>query len=349
MKKIALILAGGSGYRLWPKSTKEKPKYLLNFFSDKTMIERIFKNIHKSKNFDDIFIICFEENKNTIKQLVPEFKDENIISEPFGRNTGIAIIHAVIYLKTLFEEDFILTIFPSDQIIKDEEKFIENLRDLTAISSIINGIISLGIKPLRPSNQLGYIQIEENSISQIENEKIYKAIVFAEKPDKMTAIRFIESGDFVWNTGIITSKLSVLEQELQKYLNFEFKQLERISEDYQKEEIRDIYSKINSVSIDNGLLEKTENLYVYMGDFDWTDMATWDEYYRQSKKDENNNVLEGDIYSTEIKDNLIIADSLEVGIVGVEGIIVVEYNGKLLICKKEESEKIMELLNYIKK
>lgn len=355
MKMLALILAGGTGPKMWPRSTESKPKQFTHVNGEGTMLQNTFSRISGIFHTDDIYVITNEEYTDLVKVQIPAIKKDNIISEPFGRNTAPALALANIILDKKYEENTVICVFPSDHIITNLGEFKESVNTAVEFAYKKNGIVSLGIYPTRPETQYGYVQIDEEKRDLGENYHlgIRYGINFAEKPDKGTAQRFLESGDFLWNSGIIFYKLSVFFEKLAKYipdLHKEFNNLKKHinTKDFHKELIV-VYKKIDSVSVDYGILENSESVFVVKSTFNWTDLEIWDELFRISMKDASGNAIEGDVISINTKNCFINANEKMIGVVGIEDLIVVDTDNALLICRKDESEKVQEIVDYMKR
>lgn len=354
MKKIAVILAGGTGGRLWPESTELHPKQFRSFISDLPMVYDTYNLLCTCFNKEDVYVITFNKYKDLLQSTVETLPKENILLEPFGRNTAPAIALAQVLLKNRYSEEDVITFFPSDHIIDNTDSYLKSVKFAIESATFTEGIVSVGIEPYKPNNQLGYIQYVDN---QIDNEELYthglrKARVFAEKPDNDTAIRFIESGDFVWNTGIFSVKMGVLSAEITKHQPMLSSLMNKVESKLGSVNFNDnleyVYKQINSISIDNGLLERTSKLYIMKSEFGWSDLGTWDEYFNHSEKDEHNNVLKGNVMVMKSSNCLIKSSDKLIAVTDVEDLIVVESENAIFICKRGRSEKVKDLIYHIR-
>lgn len=345
MKKVALILAGGTGGRLWPLSTENYPKQFRAFLSELPMVLDTYNRLSKLFAKEDIYVITFQKYKDLLRSAIAELPEANIILEPIGKNTAPAITLAQTTLKEKYDDDDIITVFPSDHIIEEDEKFFAAIETSVLAARELNGIVSIGIEPSFPNNQYGYIQYADNGLANhtLYEKGLRRAKVFAEKPDIDTAKRFIESEDFVWNTGIFSVKFSILESEIKTYIPLLHSLIEKIDGN-----LEFTYKQINAISIDTGLLGKTKNYYVVKTDFTWSDLATWDEYFSLSDKDEHNNVFKGEVVAMKTANSLAISQEKLITMIGVEDLIVIESENSIFICKREQSEKVKDLINYIR-
>jgi mannose-1-phosphate guanylyltransferase len=354
MKKIAIILAGGAGGRLWPQSTESHPKQFRAFLSEQPMVWDTYNRLCQFYEKSDIYVISFKKYKSLLESVVSQLPKENILSEPFGRNTAPAIALAQTLLKEKYDKDDVITVFPSDHIVEDMEKYIAAIETSIAGAVEQDGIVSIGVEPSSPNNQLGYIQYADDGLadSALYKQGLRKAKVFAEKPDTGTAIRFLESGDFVWNTGVFSARFGILENEIKTYLPLLYSLIRRLDEKIGSEDfeasLEYTYKQITAISIDNGLLGKTKNLYVVKSSFGWNDLATWDEYFNMSDRDEHNNVLSGNVVALKTANSLIVSKEKLIAVSDVDDLVVIEGENSIFIGKRGQSEKVKDLINFIR-
>lgn len=353
-KKVAIVMAGGFGVTFWPRSTENRPKQFMHIMGEGTMLQNTVTRLRRTFDNGDIYIVTFENFKDIVISQIPDLLQSNIIAEPFGRHTAPATGLALAHLKDKYSDDDIFCIFPSDHIISNVREF--NLSLETAISAAedTSGIITIGIEATRPETQFGYIQIRSNSLDDDLLQKgLRKVSTFAEKPDKNTAKRFIESGDFLWNSGIFILRKGVLQHSFNKFLPetaeaFNYLADNLNSNDY-NDKLKKVYMRLNSISLDYGILEKSDDVYCIESSFSWSDMETWDELYRLSMKDAKENVIEGDVVSLKSKRNLILSNGKIIGLYGVDDLIVIDSDDAMLICKRGESDKVREIIDYMRR
>lgn len=353
MKKIAVILAGGTGGRLWPESTELHPKQFRSFVSELPMVLDTYNLICKQYDPKDVYVITFKKYKKILRSVIESLPTENILLEPFGRNTGPAIALAEALLSKKYDVNDVMTIFPSDHIIENESEYRAAIEASIQAAITTEGIVSVGIEPGFPNSQLGYIQYADNDIDEkLLESGVRKAKVFAEKPDIDTAQRFIESGDFVWNTGIFSAKMKVLRTEFSEYLPMLsglIRKIEaRIGEEDFNENRSYIYKQISSVSIDNGLLEKTQKLYIVKSHFGWSDLGTWDEYFNHCEKDDHNNVLKGEVIALKTTNSLIKSTQKLIAVTDIDNLIVIESDNAIFISTRGNSENVKDLIHSIR-
>ena len=367
-KIVALILAGGSGGKFWPRSTNEFPEQFINLIEDKSLFQRTFDLITETVAVENTWIVINKKYKLLTLEQSPQLKPEQIIAEPFARHTAPAVGLALALLDKQYSADTVFCVFPSDQYIKNFDEFHFSLDIACKAANDLKGLITIGIEPTRPETHYGYIQYsEDENFIPVDNNSnknttipkelfrggLRKSINFAEKPDKNTAQRFIYSGDFVWNSGILIARKDVLFNVYEKFLNYHYEQFRHlqnfIGTEIFEEELDKMYKTFNKVSIDYGVLENAENVFVVKSTFTWTDLNDWDELHRVSLKDASNNVLLGNVISLDSKDTLAISEDKLVAILGLEDIIVINTENAILLCKKNESHRVEEFVEFLKK
>ncbi len=354
MKKFAVILAGGKGTKLWPRSTEDMPKQFIHIMGDGTMIQNTFNRIKQYIDVSDIYVVTYSDLKNEVHEQLPDLPSQNMIIEPFGINTGPCLGLAASILSEKYEADDIMMSFPSDHVIMNKGDLYQALDTATHAAYDLNGLITIGVEPKMPETQYGYVQVteEELNLGELYNRGLRKSTAFAEKPDIDTANRFIESGDFLWNTGIFVWKLSAFIRSFNKHLPEHGDYFTDLKVHYGKEAFHDklelTYGKMDSISIDYGVLEKADNVYLVKADLNWSDLGTWDEVYNQSRKDAKNNVFLGDVVAINTKNSFISSRGKLIGVVGMDDVIIVNSDDALFICKRGNSEDVQQVIDKIK-
>lgn len=347
----AVIMCGGSGSRFWPKSRRIYPKQFLNTVGKKTMIQLTVDRIRKFIPLENIYMVTNKGYVKTIKEQVPEICDGNLIIEPLIRETAACIGYSAIKLLKQ-DPDAVMIVLPSDHHIEEEEQFIDTLRQGLEIAQTTNCLVTMGIKPSRPETAYGYIETGKILEGQWDIPS-YKVKRFTEKPNREKAQEFIDKGTYLWNSGMFIWKAAVLLKQYKKFLPDMYQCLKRIS-DYigtkeEEEVVEEEYNKIDGISIDYGILEKTWDVYVMESSFVWDDIGNWSALERYMKKDENGNSVKG-IYSTLDTHNCIIyGDKRLIAALGVEDLIIVETDDVILVCRKDRDQDIKLLLKELVK
>ncbi|MCB0747925.1 MAG: mannose-1-phosphate guanylyltransferase [Ignavibacteriae bacterium] len=347
MDLFAVIMAGGVGSRFWPRSRQGKPKQLIPVFGENTMIQDTVKRLDGLIKNDNIYVITNQIQKPSVVEQLKNVPEANIIAEPFGKNTAACIGLASILIHNK-SKDAVTIILPADHLIQDQKGFQETLSKAAKFAEHSDGLVTIGINPSRPETGYGYIQIIDKEIEK----DIYKVQTFAEKPNLSTAIRFMEAGDFLWNSGMFIWKTEVILNEISLYLPELYEgmlELEKsIGTNKFDEILTKVYGQLVSVSIDYGIMEKSNKVYLIKGNFDWSDVGSWEEVYQLSKKDKNGNAQHGEIYAENSFGSYISNPNKFTAIVGLENIIVIDTDDALLICNRDNAQDVKHVVDYLK-
>lgn len=339
----AMILAGGSGTRLWPLSRKGFPKQFLKLTNDKSLlqltIERLLsfikpEDIIVSTNRDYKFYVMSDLNSLNIK-----FTIEQILMEPLSKNTAPAIALGIKYLLDRFEcsKDEVLLVCPADHVITPNDKFIEYLGYAKTIAKE-GQIVIFGLKPSRPDTNYGYIKAGKEGV-KINDFTCPKVERFVEKPDFETAKRFLSSGEYYWNSGIFVFRLDVMLEELNHHLP-QVAQLLKMD----LQETIESYSEMPNISIDYGVIEKSNLVSLVPMDLHWNDIGSWDALFDELPKDEYGNSVNGDIHLMDTSNCLFIGCKRHISAIGVRDCIVIDTPDALLITKKGHSQKVSQVV-----
>lgn len=347
MNLYAIIMAGGVGSRFWPSSTKKTPKQLIKIIGDRTLIQDTVKRLEGIIDNNNIYVVTNLLQKEEVEKQLPKIPEENIISEPFGRNTAACIGLASILIKKK-DKDAVTVVLPADHIIHDNEEFKRSINSAAAFAFESAGLVTIGINPSKPETGFGYIQIKDRKIK----DSIYKVQTFAEKPNYATAIRFIESGDFFWNSGIFIWKTESILNEIKKLMPDLHEGLTKIYEAAGRPEYQSVlnmvYGQLRKISIDYGIMEKSDNVYLTKGNFRWSDVGSWEEVYQIAEKDNNGNVLKGLVYTDMVIDSFIHSEEKFTAVIGVDNLIVINSCDALLVCRKDKSQEVKKVVEYLK-
>ncbi len=362
MNNYAVIMAGGVGQRFWPKGTSKMPKQFIKIAHDKdSMIQQTFKRVERFINATKIYVVTNAAYKSLVRKQIPKIPEDNIICEPFGRNTAPCILLACIFLKQ-FNPKANVFVIPSDHVIDKLDEFESIVKCGLKFVEDNGGIVTLGITPTKPETGFGYIQYDNDNCFSIHiengdgfgiNECVYKVKAFAEKPDIETAKAFLESGDFLWNSGMFIFRADTMIEEIERLMPDMFFQMNPLQDklhdkDFDKH-LEHAYSQIKGISIDYGVMEKTDKVHIIRSSFGWSDVGSWDEIYNMRKKDASGNVKEGATVVINSKNCLVINDQRISALVGVEDLLVIDTDNGLLICKRGESQNVKEVVDYLKR
>lgn len=340
-------MAGGIGSRFWPFSRADKPKQFLDFFgTGRSLLQMTVDRFRPIVPIENVLIVTNVAYKELILEQVPDLKEEQILCEPARRNTAPCIAYATAHIRARGAKNARIVVAASDHLILEEEKFQQTILQAFDFVSKNKAICTLGMQPTRPETGYGYIQFargKENGICPVKT--------FREKPDLETAKAYLASGDYLWNSGIFIWSIETISEAFRLYLP---EVAERFGAGEQlmgtKEEkawIETNFPQCPNISIDYGIMEKAENVFVMPSSFGWSDLGTWGSLYELSEKDEHENVsLHSEALFYEAKGNVVTLEPGKLAVVqGVENLIIAEQKGVLLICQKAEEQRIKQFVS----
>lgn len=337
-----IILAGGSGSRLWPISRELYPKQLLNLNSDKSLLQATFERL---KTFiPEQYIINITNTKhssNVRLQLSELTKSPVILSEPVAKNTAPAIAACTKYIIQTTNSDPIILVAPSDQIINNIEKFQDSVKKGEKLAQE-GFLVTFGIEPTYPETGFGYI----NTGDKIEEG--FKVKEFVEKPELEIAKKFINEGTYFWNSGIFMFKASTFLQEAEKHAPNIMQIINEIDFSKSNEIPFVTFDKMPNISFDYAVMEKSDNIALVKLESDWVDLGSWNSIYDISNKDKNGNVFIGHVLDKDSKNSFVYASSKLVATVGLEDMIIVETEDAILACKKDQAQNVKHIYNTLK-
>lgn len=342
-------MAGGVGSRFWPLSREKRPKQFIDILgTGKSLIQQTYSRFEKIIPKENIFIVTNKIYKEQIKEQLPDISEKQILSEPQRKNTAPCIAFSNKIISEI-NPDANIIVAPSDHVILEEEKFLKIVNTGFDFVSKNESLLTLGITANRPETGYGYIQV--SNVSDKEYPDIKKVKTFTEKPDTKTAEVFIKSGEFFWNAGIFLWSLKSINKAFEKYLP-EMNNLFFLNKNKKASQslIDDAFLKCRSISIDNGIMERAENVHVLCDDFGWSDLGTWDALFQKSNKNKNGNVANTqNIMCYETENSIIkVPENKLVVIQGLKDYLVVDSGDILLICKKNDENKIRQFVNDVK-
>ena len=349
----AVIMAGGIGERFWPMSRTSRPKQFIDILgTGKTLIQQTYERLAEICLPENIFVITNKIYKEMTLEQLPGISEQQVICEPCRKNTAPCIAYAAYKIGDL-NPNARIVMAPSDHIIFKEHIFTDIIKTALKTAEKKDWLFTLGIKPSRPDTGYGYIQYMDNPDFK-EDTRLKKVKTFTEKPNLELARSFIKSGDFLWNSGIFIWSYKAIIEAFEKYqdeINYIFKEaIGKYNTSEEEAYMETAYETCKSISIDYAIMEKADNVYVFVSDFDWSDLGTWGSLYDVREKDDNSNTVIGKnvmLYDTQNciinmpKDKLVVLQ-------GLNDYIVAEYNNALLVCKKSEEQQIRKFVNYIK-
>lgn len=348
MKKTALIMAGGRGERFWPKSRKTMPKQFLSLTDDgKTMIQLTVERISSLVDMEDIFISTNKDYKKLVLEQLPGIPEENILCEPVGRNTAPCIGLGAVHVAKKYN-DALMMVLPSDHLIKYTKMFVNTLSDGCSIAEKGPNLVTIGITPDYPETGYGYIKFNP----EISDGHAFGVDRFVEKPTLEVAKEYLETEEYLWNSGMFIWKVSTILNNIQKFMPETYQGLLKIQEaigtEQQDAVLEGTFSDFKSESIDYGIMEKAENIYILPGTFGWDDVGSWLAVERIRKTNESGNVVEGNIITVDCKNNIIQGGKKLIATVGIEGLIIVDTEDATLVCDKNSAGDIKKVLENLK-
>jgi len=338
-----IILAGGRGRRLWPCSREKMPKQFVDFFGmGQTQLQQTYNRLAKLFPKENILISTNNEYKDIVKQQLADLPDENLLAEPVHRNTAPSIAWALFRIRRKNPNAQVI-VTPSDQTVQDEDLFLESIRHGFDFLSRTDGVLVLGVKPTRPEPGYGYLQIGEK-----QEEDVFHVKSFIQKPEREFAKIFMENGEFYWNTGMILATVPFLYEKLKRLLPPVLRALEYLQQDAltlekENEYVAQNFSRYPNISLDNGILEQGQDVYVMESRFGWADLGTWHSIYEALQRGNGDNVvIDSDVLLDETKNCVIKLPKNHYAVInGLDGYIIAEKDNMLLICRKEDSSALV--------
>lgn len=349
----AVIMAGGSGTRFWPKSTKKLPKQFLSLFGEGTMIQNTARRIESIIPQERILVVTNDSYVDIVKGQLPGVPEQNIVGEPVAKNTApcVAIAAQMLYKK---DPEATMVVLPADHHITEANAFQEYLKAAVEKAEQGENLVTIGIHPDRPETGYGYIHGDDSVTEELNKKEVHPVKAFKEKPDLKTAKKFLESGDYFWNSGMFIWSARTVLSEFEKHLPEMFKQVQSANKGLyttdHDDAINEFYHACESVSIDYGIMEHANNVYVVPGEFGWNDVGSWTAVYDLGEKDSNGNVKNAEnVTFSEAEKNYIYTESGKmISVVGVEGVAVVETDDAILVCKLDKAQNVKDIVQQLK-
>lgn len=343
LNKYCIILAGGKGRRLWPSSRETWPKQFLDFFGvGRTQLQSTFDRFSKILPIENIIVTTIDDYADLVREQLPNLCADNLVVEPVIRNTAPSVAYAVLLVLRRCP-DATVVIAPSDQIVLDEQAYAQNILEGLRIVADRDTILTMGVRPTRPEPGYGYIQMGDPA----GPDDTYHVRSFTEKPERDFAKIFVESGEFLWNTGMFLGKASHINHSCARFFPEVASQISEMPGGLTLENdwafITRNYASYPNLSIDYGVLERCDDVCVMECDFGWADLGTWHSVYESKQRGENDNVvIDSEVMMENCKDNVIKLSKGKLGVFnGLDGYIVAEHSNVLLICKKGDTSGLM--------
>ena len=338
-----IIMAGGFGSRFWPHCTVDKPKQFLDLLgTGESMLQATFRRFQLVCPKDNIIIVTTEAHAGIVRGQIPGLLDYQVLCEPFRRNTAPCIAYAASVIASINPNANII-VSPSDHAIFGEEAFARNITDAVAVVDRHDWIVTLGARPVNPDVKYGYIQFNDAAIHGISS-KMHKAVTFVEKPPFEMAVQFISSGEFLWNAGIFVWRLPVLMDAYRRYMPALSESFFSLTADTPARKLKEVYTPSQSISVDYGIIEKADNVYVLEAEFGWSDVETWNSLFMALPKDDDGNaVASGHMVAYDSHNNIVMVNSEKyVVLQGLDNYIVASGSDTLMVCPRDQESQLMQ-------
>lgn len=342
-----VLMAGGVGVRFWPYSRNAKPKQFLDVLgTGKTLLQSTYDRFASICPKENIYVVTHQEHGHLVHDQLPELHPDQILLEPMRKNTAACIAYASYRIHQL-NNDAVIVVSPSDHLILKEEEFSETILKAAEQAKDQDKLLTLGITPTRPETGYGYIQF-------LPDKKVAKKVkTFTEKPELSLAKKFLESGDFVWNSGIFIWGVQAIVKAIGEHLPEMTEVFEEAKQFFntpgETQAIEKAYAQCKNISIDYGVMEKATNVYVCLGNFTWSDLGSWGSIHDLSIKDEHHNVVKGKVLLYDTRNSMVRASTDKLIVVqGLNGYLVAEFGNVIIVCEKDKEEQFRKFVNDVK-
>ncbi|PIQ27872.1 mannose-1-phosphate guanylyltransferase [bacterium (Candidatus Blackallbacteria) CG17_big_fil_post_rev_8_21_14_2_50_48_46] len=340
----AVVLAGGSGSRFWPRSRQALPKQLLNIFGENTLIQETLSRLKNLIPRSHQIIITHELQADLIREQLADWQPENLIAEPMGRNTA-ACIGLAAKLLLARDPNALMLVLPADHMIQMTDLFIQQIQLALDFAQTGPYLVTLGVEPDRPETGYGYLHIRN------QGEAICKVLEFVEKPDLERAIQYVSSGDYLWNSGMFIWRADTIQAEMERHSPEIYTALQALPDSVLApdfaQKLEEVYSDLPPISIDYAVLEKSNQVFTLRGNFGWSDIGSWESVYSLSQKNREGNALTGEVFVKETRNSYIYSPHKFTAVIGVENLIVVDTEDALLICNRDHSQEVRAAVKYL--
>ena len=346
----AVIMAGGIGSRFWPASRQERPKQFLRVFGQSTLIQNTIARLQGLIPPERCFVVTHERYVEQTKSQLPAVPEENILAEPISRNTAPCIAYAAAKLSAR-DPEATMVVLPADHVIQDVRQFHRVLEAAIDKAQEPGAIATIGIAPTHPATGYGYIQFDGQIDPTETTPKPYWVKTFAEKPDLETAERFIDSGDFLWNSGMFIWRADTILQQIEQHMPAAHEAFAPVHAAVDTPDepaaVAEAFQKSPSTSIDYGVMEHADKVYVVPGSFGWSDVGDWRAVYDLAEKDDHGNALHGNAIVHDASRCLVQTNDRLVVLVGIHDAVVVDTDDAVLVCNRESSQQVKNIVNYL--
>ena len=357
MSLYAVIMAGGVGSRFWPRSRRAHPKQFLDVFGEASLIQNTFARLQPLVEPEHVFVVTNEDYAEKTREHLPAVPEQNVLAEPVARNTAPCIAFAAARIRAI-DPDATMLVLPADHVIANVSRFHEVLR-AAADAAPSGDLVTIGIRPTHPETGYGYVQYDitgdDDGVPDglgDETPRPYPVLTFAEKPDLATAERFLDAGDFLWNSGMFVWRAEAILDAFERYLpkvHALFAPLaDAFGTDREAEAIAEAYERSPKISIDYGVMEQADNVRVVPGSFGWSDVGDWRAVHEVVDKDDAGNRAEGNVILQDTTGSYArSADGRLLVLVGMTDAVVVDTGDAVLVCHREDAQKVKNVVDFL--
>ncbi|UCE20612.1 MAG: mannose-1-phosphate guanylyltransferase [Gemmatimonadota bacterium] len=346
----AVLMAGGSGTRFWPKSRENMPKQLLNIIGTDTMIQATVARIEPLIPPENVYVVIGQAIEDEVRRQLANIPGENVLVEPCARNTAPCIGLAAVTIQKR-DPQGVMVVLPADHAVEHERRFLNVVKAAARVATEGPNLVTLGIVPTRPETGYGYIRRGER-LQEVAGLSIWSVEQFVEKPDLERARSYAESGEYFWNSGMFVWSVSTILEKMQQHMPQLYEGLIRISqslgEGKERETVQGVYESLRPESVDYGIMEKAENVLVIPGNFGWSDVGSWASLAEVNPTDAEGNVVHGLFVGIETADSVFVAPEKLVAAIGVKNIVVVDTGDALLVCSKDRAQDVKTIVEELK-
>lgn len=347
----AVIMAGGIGSRFWPRSRRAQPKQFLDVFGDASLIQNTFARLQPLVASENVWVVTHQDYAKQTREHLPAIAEDHILAEPVARNTAPCIALAAARLQAE-DPEAVMIVLPADHVIRNVERFHEVLTTAVEKAREPGALVTVGIKPTHPETGYGYIQYDTSDVADDEDARAYPVKTFAEKPDLSTAERFLDAGDFLWNSGMFVWRTDSILKAMRDHLPAVYTLFEPLTKsfgtEHERTAIAEAYDNSPKVSIDVGVMERAGTVWVVPGSFGWSDVGDWRAVHDLADKDAAGNVAEGQVilhdtarsYARAAGDRLVV-------LVGLRDVVAVDSGDAVLVCNRASAQQVKNIVDYL--
>lgn len=348
MTLYGVILAGGRGERFWPESRRLKPKQLLTITGEHSLLETTLERVRSNVPFENLLVVTTDDLHLPIRQLLPRLPERNLLFEPMGKNTAVALAYAACIIERR-DPRAVMVVLPSDHAMPEKEKFLSTLAIAVTVAQK-DFLVTFGIVPNRPETGYGYIEVSDELLYGGEIP-VYRASAFKEKPNLKLARSFVKSGRYLWNSGMFVWKVRAIMRAFEECMPSLHAGISKLKKALNSERweaaVSEFYSEAENISIDYGVMERAENVAVVRADFRWDDVGSWSALERLQQEGEEGNVVSGEFVGIDTKDCVVYSKDGLVATIGVDNLVIIRMNDATLVCRKERAQDVKKLVSLL--